>query len=162
MRVDAIMTKQVNTCSPADTLAEAARLMWDHDCGCLPVCAADDATRVVGMVTDRDICMSTLFAGRPLHELRVADAMSRQLMVCRPEDALIDAENAMRRARIRRLPVVDDQGALVGIISLADLAREAAREDTHPKQEVTETEVGGTLAAICECSISQLSRQNAA
>jgi len=156
VRVDTIMTTQVHTCSAADTLAEAARLMWDRDCGCLPVCAAENATRVVGMITDRDICMAALFAGRPLHELRVAEAMSRQLLACRSDDSLLDAENAMRRARIRRLPVVDEHGILIGIISLADLAREAAREDTHPKRDVTEAEVSGTLAAICESAVAPL------
>jgi len=134
MRVDQIMTKQVNSCSPDNTLAEAAQLMWDHDCGCLPVCTGNGASRVTGVITDRDICMSALFKGKPLSELRVSDAMSRQLQACRPSDSLADAEKTMRQARIRRLPVVDEQGSLVGMISLADLAREAARENTSPSR----------------------------
>lgn len=150
MRVDRIMTKQVSSCSTEDTLVQAAQLMWDHDCGCLPVCSGNGANRVVGVITDRDICMSALFKGKPLYQLRVTDAMSRQLQACRPGDSLTDAEKIMSQARIRRLPVVDEQGSLVGMISLADLAREAARESTSPKQEITETEVGDTLAAICE------------
>jgi CBS domain-containing protein len=156
MRVEQIMTKQVSSCSPDTSLAEAAQLMWDHDCGCLPVCTGMDASRVTGVITDRDICMAALFKGRPLYELRVADAMSRQLQACRPGDSLVDAENTMRKARIRRLPVIDAQGSLLGMISLADLAREAARENHSPKQEITETEVGDTLAAICQPSTSQL------
>lgn len=152
MRVEQIMTKQVSSCSPDNTLAEAAQLMWNHDCGCLPVCSSNGASRVVGVITDRDICMSALFKGQPLYELRVSDAMSRQLQTCRPGDSLADAERAMREARIRRLPVIDAQGALLGMISLADLAREAQRENTSPKQEITETEVGDTLAAICQPS----------
>lgn len=150
MRVDQIMTKQVSCCSPDKTLAEAAQLMWDHDCGCLPVCTGNGASRVAGVITDRDICMSALFNGKPLYELRVSDAMSRQLQTCRPGDAVADAEKTMRQARIRRLPVIDEQGALLGMISLADLAREAARENMFPTQEITETEVGDTLAAICQ------------
>lgn len=156
MRVEQIMTKQVSWCRPDTSLAEAAQLMWDRDCGCLPVCPGKDASRVTGVITDRDICMAALFKAQPLHELRVADAMSRQLQACRPGDSLEDAENTMRKARIRRLPVIDEQGSLLGIISLADLAREAARENHSPKQEITETEVGDTLAAICQPSTGQL------
>lgn len=156
MRVEQIMTKQVSSCSPDTSLAEAAQLMWDHDCGCLPVCTQNGASRVAAVITDRDICMAALFKGQPLYELRVADAMSRQLRACRPGDSVVDAENTMRKARIRRLPVIDEQGSLLGMISLADLAREAAREDHSPKQEVTEMEVGDTLAAICQPSTGQL------
>ncbi|HLS79879.1 MAG TPA: CBS domain-containing protein [Steroidobacter sp.] len=156
MRVDQIMTKQVSRCSPDQTLAEAAQLMWDHDCGCLPVCTGNGASRIVGVITDRDICMSALFKGKPLHELRVSDAMSTQLQTCRPDDSVADVEKKMREAKIRRLPVVDEQGALVGMVSLADLAREAARENALPEQEITEMEVGDTLAAICQPAGQQL------
>lgn len=156
MRVEQIMTRQVSSCGTEDTLVQAAQLMWEHDCGCLPVCSGNGANRVVGVITDRDICMSALFKGKPLYELRVADAMSQQLQTCRPSDTLTHVEKMMSQARIRRLPVVDDQGSLLGMISLADLAREAARENTAPKQEVTETEVGDTLANICQPSAQQL------
>ncbi|HEY0943592.1 MAG TPA: CBS domain-containing protein [Steroidobacter sp.] len=156
MRVEQIMTKQVVSCGPDDTLARAAQLMWDHDCGCLPVCSGNGANRVTGVITDRDICMSALFKGKPLHELHVSDAMSRQLQTCRPSDSIVDAEKTMSRARIRRLPVIDEQESLVGMISLADLARQAARESTAPRREISETEVGDTLAAICQPSAQQL------
>jgi len=100
--------------------------------------------------------MSALFKGKPLHELRVSDAMSTQLQTCRPDDSVADVEKKMREAKIRRLPVVDEQGALVGMVSLADLAREAARENALPEQEITEMEVGDTLAAICQPAGQQL------
>lgn len=129
--------------------------MWDHDCGCLPVCAGNGNRRVVGAITDRDICMSALFKGRSLHDLQVADAMAQQLQTCRLGDSLGDVENKMREARVRRLPVIDDDGVLVGMIALADLAREAARESTATQQEITEMEVGDTLAAICQPSVHQ-------
>ena len=155
MRVEQLMTKQVKSCSADDTLDRAAQLMWDNDCGCLPVCAGDGVNRAVGVITDRDVCMSALFQGRPLRELRVADAMARQLQACRPRDSLSDVETTMRQARIRRLPVVDEQGAVIGMIALADLAREAARQSTAARQEITETEVGDTLAAICEPAVER-------
>jgi CBS domain-containing protein len=94
--------------------------------------------------------MSALFQGKPLQDLRVSDAMAKRLLTCSPSDAVGAAERKMREARIRRLPVVDREGTLVGMISLADLAQEAAREQAAPRKEITESEVGDTLAAICE------------
>lgn len=154
MRVEQLMSKQVYWCRPEDTLDRAAQLMWDHDCGALPVCTGNGETRVSGMITDRDICMSALFQGRPLHEIRVSEAMTRESRVCRPEDAAADAERTMRSAQVRRLPVVSASGDLVGIISLADIAREAAREaqSQQSRPEITEIEVGDTYAAIVESS----------
>jgi CBS-domain-containing membrane protein len=156
MRIEQLMSKQVFWCRPEDTLDHAAQLMWDHDCGALPVCTGNGEARVAGMVTDRDICMSALFQGRPLHEIRIAEAMSRDARVCRAKDAAADAENAMRSAQVRRLPVVSESGELVGIISLADFAREAAREAVSSRDapEITETEVSDTLAAIVEANRS--------
>jgi CBS domain-containing protein len=150
MRVDELMNQHIQTCRPEDSLQHAAQLMWDHDCGCVPVCSGDGVQRTIGVITDRDICMSALFQGKPLQELSVNDAMARQLLACRPQDSLKQAEQAMRDARIRRLPVLDDQGALLGMLSLADLAREAAREQTQAHRAVTEVEVNDTLAAICQ------------
>jgi CBS-domain-containing membrane protein len=147
MLVEQLMARPVETCRASDTLAHAAQLMWDHDCGCLPVC--DDSERVIGVITDRDICMCGLFERRPLEELSVATAMSKDVHVCRADDTIEHAEELMRDERIRRLPVVDDGRTLVGLIALADLAREAADESRGDKHDVTESEVGFTLAAIC-------------
>ncbi len=152
MRVEDLMTRQVQWCRPEGSLEQAARLMWDHDCGCIPVCTGDGVNRVVGMITDRDVCMSALFQGKSLRDLRVSDAMSKSVETCRSTDTLAQAEKTMRGGRIRRLPVLDKDDVLVGMISLADLAREAAREQTRPHKEITETEVGDTLATICQSS----------
>jgi CBS domain-containing protein len=156
MQVEHLMTKQVKSCSPDDTLERAAQLMWEGDCGCLPVCAGNGINRAVGVITDRDICMSALFQGKPLRELRVSGAMAKQLLACKARDALSTAENTMRQARIRRLPVIDDQGALIGIIALADLAREAVRAHGATNKTITEAHVGDTLAAICGSSGRQI------
>jgi CBS domain-containing protein len=144
------MARPVQSGRAEDTLARAAQLMWDHDCGCLPVVSGNGITRVVGVITDRDICMCALFKNKPLQQLRVSEAMAKRVYTCRPGDSLAAAERTMREARVRRLPVVDDDGALVGMITLADLAQESARKRTATWQEITESEVGDTLAAICE------------
>ncbi len=149
MRVQDLMTRQVHSCRSSDSLEQAAQLMWNFDCGCVPVCDGDGVSRLVGMITDRDICMSALFQGRALRDLHVSDAMSKSVEACHASDALGNAERIMQAARIRRLPVLDEHDALVGVISLADLAREAARERTRRGKEITETEVGDTLASIC-------------
>jgi CBS-domain-containing membrane protein len=154
MRVQDVMTRQTQACRPEDTLERAAQLMWDHDCGCLPVCTGgtDGPQRTVGMITDRDICMNALFQRKSLHELRVSDAMARDVWSCQAGDSLVKAERTMQQARVRRLPVLDDRGDLIGVISLADLALEASRQRRQVGKEITETEVGDTLAAICESS----------
>ena len=150
MRVRDLMTKETHSCHPDDSLERAAQLMWDHDCGWLPVCTGPNgSSQVIGVITDRDICMNALFCGNPLRDLRVSGAMAREIRSCHADDTLATAENTMRSAQVRRLPVVDETGALLGMISLADLAREAARERHGPHRKVTETEVGDTLAAIC-------------
>ena len=149
MRVQDLMTRQIHSCRSSDTLEQAAQLMWNFDCGCVPVCTGNGASRIVWMITDRDICMSALFQGKTLRDLHVSDAMSKSVETCRSSDSLGEAEKIMRKARIRRLPVLDGEDSLVGMISLADLAREAAHERTRHGKDITEAEVGDTLAAIC-------------
>ena len=150
MRIEQLMTKSPKSCQPGHTLSEAAQMMWDHDCGCLPVTAGDGSQRVVGMITDRDICMAAQFHGRPLGEIRVGDAMAKDVWACNPGDAPCEAEAIMREARVRRLPVVDEADQLLGLLSLADLAREAERQHWKKKREITEAEVGDVLAMICQ------------
>lgn len=150
MRVEKLMTRQVTSCRQEDSLARAAQLMWDSDCGCLPVCTDDGANRIAGVITDRDICMAALFQGRPLGELRVADVMNRQVQVCRPSNSVAEVERIMSAARVRRLPVTDDQGFLLGMITLADLAREAAREQALQSPRLRGNEISDTLASICQ------------
>lgn len=149
MIVENIMTRDAHCCHPDDSLAHAAELMWRYDCGALPVCAHGDGQGVLGMITDRDICMNAMFCAKPLAELNVGAAMSKAVRSLRPGDSLTQAERVMREARVRRLPVIDHDGGLLGMLSLADLAREAARERTQPRKEINETEIGHTLAEIC-------------
>ncbi len=149
MLVKKLMSKSVHSCKPGDTLAVAAEQMWRKDCGALPVCHPTDPQKVVGMVTDRDICMHSLFHQQPLNHLAVAGAMSDAVKTCAMTDKVQGAEQVMRTAGIRRLPVLDETGKLVGIISLADIAREAAKQVRSGKPEITVTEVTGTLSAIC-------------
>lgn len=155
MKVRECMTQGVQTVRPHDDLHQAALRMWKHDCGALPVVDRDD--RVVGMITDRDVCMAAFTQGRPLKQLRVSVAMSERAISCAPDDSVSVAEAMMRTNRVRRLPVLDDEGRLVGILSLNDLALEAARERSAGRHEVELDEVGGTLAEICRHRNGKLS-----
>ncbi|MGB8330378.1 MAG: CBS domain-containing protein, partial [Polyangiales bacterium] len=124
-------------------LSTAAQLMWEHDFGALPVMGSDD--RVIGIVTDRDICMAAYTQGRPLHAISVQVAMAKEVFTCRPEDSVEDAEHLMGDKQIRRLPVLDEAGQLVGMLSLGDVARELG---ASRKKNVVR-ELVHTLASIC-------------
>lgn len=151
MRVSQVMTPRVRSCRPEDSLDHTAQLMWRYDCGFIPVCRGDGRGGPVGVITDRDICMCALFKGRPLSQLTVSEAISdqQQVYVCQEDDSLAQAEELMSSARVRRLPVIDGSGALVGVISLADLAREASRQQDLSDREISDAEVHETLAHIC-------------
>ena len=122
-RVGDLMRKDVSACREDQAMNEAARIMWERDCGFVPVVASDDSGKLVGVVTDRDLCMAAYTRGKSLAELCVADAMSRDVRTCTPEDPLSRAETEMRVSRVRRLPVVDEQQHIYGVVTLDDLLR---------------------------------------
>jgi CBS domain-containing protein len=143
MRVEQIMNQPPVSCRVHDTLNSAAQLMWEHDFGAIPVLGNDD--RIIGIVTDRDICMAAYTTGRPLHAIPVHDAMAKEVFTCKPDDSVEDAEHLMGEKQIRRLPVLNDAGQLVGMLSLGDIAREfgASRRKSVIRELVQ------TLAAVC-------------
>ena len=147
MRVEQLMTRNVVACRPEDSLARAAQLLLENDCGCIPV--VDRYWQVVGIVTDRDALRVAYTKGELLPEIAVASAMTARVFCCRPEDTILCAEDLMTSYRVRRLPVTDDDGRLVGILSLDDIAREAARERSQSTRQVSDAEVGETFAAVC-------------
>lgn len=119
-RVADIMTKDVVSCHMYDSLNTAARLMWEHDCGCVPV--VDDLRRVTGMITDRDISMAAYIQGKSLKDILVQSVCSSTVQTCSKDHSLARAEEIMVQAQVRRLPVVEEDGTLAGILSLSDLA----------------------------------------
>lgn len=147
MKIEAVMTKSVHCVGPDQTLNDAARIMWDHDCGCVPV--VDGNGICVGMLTDRDACMAAYTRGEPLAAIRVGDIMSRQLIACGPYDTVEQAEALMQQHQIRRLPVVGFENRLVGILSLNDLARVARTQPRSRERGVNAEAIEATLAAVC-------------
>lgn len=125
MRIQELMTHPVFTCHTGDTLAEAARLMWEHDCGVVPVVDADGA--LAGIITDRDICMAAYTQGRTLAEMHVGDVMAKRVLSVDPDTTIAEAEKVMADGQVHRVPVVDAARRPIGMLSLNDLAREITR-----------------------------------
>lgn len=146
MRVRELMTRSVATVRPTDRLHHAARLMRGRGCGCLAV--VDDESKVVGVLTDRDVCMAALDAGRPLSEIDVRSAMSPRVFHCRVDETIAEAERVMGLHQVRRLPVLDADGSLQGILSLDDIALEARRSQDLIVPPVSAASVGKTLGEI--------------
>jgi CBS domain-containing protein len=149
MLVEDLMTRNVASVGSDQTLAVAAQLMWDCDCGALPVVETDSA-KVVGMITDRDICMATWSRGLAPGAISVREVMSENLVACQPRDAIARAESVMRTKQIRRLPVVSSERRLLGILSLADIARAAgATSKLESDRDLSGDVLATTLAGIC-------------
>ncbi|MES1182856.1 MAG: CBS domain-containing protein [Myxococcales bacterium] len=152
MLVGELMTRNTTSVRADQTLADAAQLMWDCDCGALPV--LDEAgTRPIGMITDRDICMATWSRGAPPSAIAVASVMSQDLVRCSEKDSIGRAESLMQSNQVRRLPVVDANERLIGILSLADIARATERAKIVP--DGSGNGLAATLAGICRAPISE-------
>jgi CBS domain-containing protein len=146
MRVRDVMTNEVACVRPDASAADAARLMWNHDCGIVPV--IDGHSTVRGVVTDRDLCMAAFTRDQQLSGIPVGTVMSRRLFTCGPDDGIDAAERTMSSAKVRRLPVVDGAGGLVGMLSLADIARARSQPGLARLTEHVLGDVADTLAAI--------------
>ncbi len=121
-QVSDVMTRGVRTMSPSDTLVKAAQAMEELDVGAIPVC---DGERLVGMVTDRDIVLRGVAQGRPVDSTHLDEVMSADPRWCFDDQPVDEALEQMRDAQIRRMPVVDHDKHLVGILSLGDVAVKA-------------------------------------
>jgi CBS domain-containing protein len=100
------------------------------------------------MITDRDICMAAYFQDRPLSDIRVHQAMASKIVACRPDDDVKTAERLMRENQVRRVPVIERDGHLLGVLSVSDLARKAASDRHLSSPQVGEAGVVTTMAAI--------------
>ncbi|MCG3161222.1 MAG: Inosine-5'-monophosphate dehydrogenase [Acidobacteria bacterium] len=149
VKVERLMTPNAKFCATDTDLASAAVMMWDNDCGALPI--VDEHERVVGMITDRDIAIATATKGRIASHIPVGEVMTGQRHVCAPDDDIQSALETMRRERVRRLPVVDQDGRLQGILSINDLILQAERVGGAARTPgVSYDDVMITLQALCE------------
>ena len=144
MKVRDVMTKQAGFVGPESTLEEASFLLREHKCGFLPV--VGDGGNVIGVITDRDICIALGTRNQRPSDVRVWDVMPRQLFTCMEGDDVHCALKTLRDARIRRLPVVDRDGTLVGVLSIDDVVL-GARQHIERK-DVSYGDVEDTYKAI--------------
>jgi CBS domain-containing protein len=139
MKLKDIMTENVEVISPDTSLYEAARKMRDLDVGALPVC---DGERLVGMLTDRDLTVRAVAEGRDPTTEPVRESMTQEIVYCFEDQHAAEAECLMAEKQIRRLPVLNRDKRLVGIVSLGDLATKTDEARA----------VGKTLQKVCEPS----------
>lgn len=116
-----VMTPAPRTCRRNDSLVAAAKILWEQDCGAVPV--VDDGGRVVGMITDRDCLMAAFTRGRKLEDLSVQSAMAHMVFSVRTTDSVDAALRRMTEHAVRRLPAVDEHARIAGIVSFADLCQ---------------------------------------
>jgi CBS domain-containing protein len=145
MNVRDIMTKQASFCGTDTTLAEASGLMKQSNRGFLPVIG--EGGNVIGVITDRDICIALGTRNLRPSDLRVWDVMSPRLFTCAPEDTVHSALKTMLIEHIRRLPVIDREGALAGVLSVDDIALHSA-EYAFSKDAVYR-DVEDTYKSVC-------------
>jgi CBS domain-containing protein len=147
MKIKDVMTREVKTCTPDSNLATVAMIMWENDCGIVPVVHSDG--KVIGMITDRDICMAVATKNRTMSDVVVSEVFTGNLYACTPDDDIPDALRIMRAERVRRLPVINAFGMLEGILSLNDIVLRAESAYGKKMPAVTYEDVINTLKAIC-------------
>ncbi len=130
MQLRKIMNKAVIWCAASDTAHAAATLMKEHNVGILPVLEDPDSRKVIGIVSDRDLCVKVVAAGLDPRFAEVRECMNRDVMACQATAESETALRYIRKGRVRRLPVVSRSGALIGIVSIDDLARVRAASAT--------------------------------
>ncbi|MDQ3949820.1 MAG: CBS domain-containing protein [Gemmatimonadota bacterium] len=135
MKIQDIMTKDPAWVTPGTTIRDAAKLMQREDTGIIPVVESGETKKLVGVVTDRDIAIRVVAEGRD-GEARVSDVMtSSRLATLRPDADVDDVMDMMADQQVRRVPIVDDRGTLVGIVAQADIVRKA-RDDSKAERTV--------------------------
>ena len=144
LRVHHIMTRRVASVHPHTPVERAARLMGECDCGALPV--VGDNGILVGIVTDRDIAMRIVARGGDARTSIVADCMTPRVFACYANESLVECRRQMARHQVRRVPIVDDRGRLVGIVSQGDLARHAAQRPVPEEKRA----VADVVSAVSE------------
>ena len=146
MNVQEIVTRDVQSCGPDTNLASAAKLMWDTDCGVLPVLNGEG--QVLGMITDRDICMACATKNRAPSELTVGDTLSGKTYRCKMSDDVHTVMDIMKREQVRRLPVVDEKSVLQGLISMNDLILLVGETKAGTAPAISSEDVARTLKGI--------------
>jgi CBS domain-containing protein len=138
LKITDVMTPIPECCTADDSVIEVARIMETRDVGVVPIVESQDTRRVIGVLTDRDIVLRVVAQGRDPNEvISVRDIMTNEVVSCSPDADVLHVEELMKAHQIRRVLVIDDDGSVVGIVSMADVARHS-----------NETQLGDTEKAI--------------
>jgi CBS domain-containing protein len=146
MKVKEVMNTDAKAIWITESLADAAKLMWQNDCGILPI--IKDGRKVIGMVTDRDICMGTAMKDRNPSSISVEEVMTGKVYAATPDEDIEQALQTMKEHRVRRLPVVNAEGDLAGILSMNDIVLKAKASNSAP--QINYADVVETYRAICQ------------
>ena len=131
MRIKHVMTKDPTCCVPSDTAQCAAKIMRDEDTGVVPIIENEQSRKVIGIVTDRDLCMNIVAEGRDPRTTQVHESMTTTVVSCSSQDSADMATEIMRENQIRRIPVVDEHHQLLGIVAMADIVGRANLRTTE-------------------------------
>ncbi len=137
MKVKDVMKTNVGFCSTEDSLMKAAQVMRHRDCGVVPI--VDEDKKVVGMLTDRDLCLAVVARNRKASDVKTKELLRGKAVVCAADDKLEDALRKMRKYQVKRLAAIDAGGELVGILSVTDVLQLAAGKDKKLKKKVYAT-----------------------
>ena len=148
MKVQDVMMGEVKSCRPETNLAEAATIMLNYDCGVLPV--VNNENKVIGMITDRDIAIAVATKARLASEIPVGEVISRKVYSATLDEDIHTALKTMRHEKIRRLPIVNSDGMLQGILSLNDIVLRAEEEKGRHHPGLNYEDAMSTIKAVCE------------
>lgn len=136
MRCSEVMTKGLSCCLPTDTVFAVAQLMKSEDVGSIPIVSDKQTNKLEGIVTDRDLAIKIVAEGRDPKNTPVQEVMTTNVVTCNADDNIDDALNLMEEHQVRRIPIVDGNGQLAGIIAQADVA--TRMEEPHKTAEMVE------------------------
>ena len=156
MKIEDIMTHDVKFCGPDTNLAAAAEILWRNNCGALPV--LDSEGKVLGMVTDRDMCIAMGTRNWRASDLAISDLAIKPVFTCRPDDDVHESLKIMRKYQVRRVPVVDEGGKLSGIVCLNDIVLHAEKAEGGRHGGISYDDIVNALKAICERRRADMSK----
>ena len=160
MKVVDVMTKAPAYCGPETNLAAAVEILWNNDCGLLPI--VDSKEKLLGVVTDRDMCVALGTRNRLPSEITVKDVTAGKIVACKPDDDLRKVLATMAEAKVRRLPVTDAAGKLQGILSMDDVVLHTQTEGIKRDAELSAEDVVNTLKAVYTPQPRRAGQQRAA
>lgn len=147
MKIHEIMSRDPVCCVPGDSAQHVARIMCDHNVGSVPVVLDQPSRKLIGMITDRDLCCSIIAAGLDPKTTKVEKVVSSDLVTCRDGENVEECERAMQNHQVRRIPIVDGEGRVIGIVSQADLALKDKAENVSTTVREISKNKGPSVAA---------------